>query len=61
MEATPFEQELAVADATKDTAPETVDPLVGLVTVTPANAAGAQIANRHTTSNRLFSIRLFSN
>jgi len=50
MEATPPEQEVE-ADATKDTDPDTVAPFVGLVTVTPANAAGAQIANRHTISS----------
>jgi hypothetical protein len=56
IDATPFEQEV-VEVATKDTDPETVDPFVGLVTVTPANAAGAQIANRHTYSIRYFSMQ----
>jgi hypothetical protein len=54
MVATPSEQEL-VADATKDTAPETVEPFTGLVTVTLLEAAEAQTADkRHTMSSRLF-------
>ena len=60
MEATPLEQEV-VADATNETDQETVAPFVGLVTVTPANAAGAQIANRHTSNIRHFSMQSLSN
>jgi hypothetical protein len=50
MDATPFEQEEVVAEATYDTAPVTVEPLAGLVTVTPANAPVAQNKDRHTIS-----------
>ncbi len=38
IEATPFEQEEVVAEATKFTLVPTVLPFVGLVTVTPAKA-----------------------
>jgi hypothetical protein len=60
IEATPFEQEV-VAEATNDTAPETVAPLAGELTLTPvANADGIDIAKRHTISNRDFSMQQFS-
>jgi hypothetical protein len=60
MEATPFEHDV-VAEATKDTAPDTVAPLEGDVTVTPvAIAAGAKIHNRHTISDRPLTMQEFS-
>jgi hypothetical protein len=60
IEATPFEHDV-VAEAAKDTAPDTVAPFAGDVTVTPvANAAGAKIPNRHTISDRYFSMQQFS-
>jgi hypothetical protein len=61
MDATPFEQEDVVAEATYFTDPVTVEPLAGLVTVTPANAAGAQDKNRHTMSLGHLNITYFSN
>src|SRR5260370_26792023 len=60
MEATPFEHDV-VAEATKDTDPDTVEPFAGDVTDTPvANAAGEQIPNRHTISDRHFCMQQFS-
>jgi hypothetical protein len=60
MEATPCEHEL-VADATKETEPETVEPFAGLVTVTELEAAEAQMADkRHTMSSRLFCMKQIS-
>jgi hypothetical protein len=35
-------------------------PLAGEVTVTPAKAAGAQIASEHTISNKDFGMKNFS-
>jgi hypothetical protein len=57
--ATPFEQEV-VADALKATGPDTVAPLAGELTVTPANAAGAPIASRHTINRNDFGMLNFS-
>jgi len=60
MEATPFEQDV-VAEATKDTEPDTVAPLAGEVTLTPvANAAGAEMPKRHTIRSTDFSMQQFS-
>jgi hypothetical protein len=60
MEATPLEHDV-VAEATKDTEPDTVEPFAGDVTVTPvANAAGAKIPNKHTISDRHLSMQQFS-
>jgi hypothetical protein len=60
IEATPFEHDV-VAEATNDTAPDTVAPLEGDVTVTPVpNAAGAQIPNKHTISDIRFCMQHFS-
>src|SRR5580700_446864 len=58
MEATPFEQVLAVAEATKCTGPCTVTPLAGAVTFTPAKTAGAPIANRHAIPSTYFCMRI---
>jgi hypothetical protein len=60
MEPTPLEHEV-VAEATKDTGPEKVWLLVGVLTVTPANIAGEQTANRHTVSSTCLSMLNFSN
>jgi hypothetical protein len=46
IEATPLEHVEVVAEATKLTGPCRVSPLLGLVTVTPANAADVQRVRR---------------
>jgi hypothetical protein len=51
MDPIPFEQDV-VADALYSTDPDTVEPLAGVLTVTPANAAGAKSADRHTITDR---------
>src|ERR1700688_5067196 len=53
MEATPFEQDV-VAEALKATGPETVAPLAGAVTDTPAKAADTVTVSRHTISDKDF-------
>jgi hypothetical protein len=53
MVATPLEQDV-VEEAEKFTGPDTVAPLAGEVTITPAKAAGAQIAIEQTISNKDF-------
>ena len=58
MAATPFEQSGDCAVATKCTGEFTCAPLLGLVTVTPANADVAKVAKRQTYS--LFFMRNFS-
>jgi hypothetical protein len=48
MDATPFEQEV-VAEATKFTGDETLEPSLGLLTVTPASA---KLDKKHKRNNR---------
>jgi hypothetical protein len=53
MEATPFEQVVVLALATKLTGEPTVEPLLGLLTLTPARALGVKLTIRETYTERL--------
>jgi hypothetical protein len=55
MDAMPFEQDV-LAEATYGTDPDTVEPLAGVFTVTPAKAADAKIAEKHTITETDFSM-----
>jgi hypothetical protein len=55
----PCEQEV-LAEATYCTDPDTVAPLAGVLTDTPAKAAGANSADKHTISDKDFSMNAFS-
>jgi hypothetical protein len=57
MEPTPLEHDV-FAVAAKCTGPCTVTPFEGLFTVIPANAAGAQMADRQRTARICFDIEL---
>jgi hypothetical protein len=54
MDATPFEQVVAVAAATYGTGELTVSPFVGLLTVTLAKAGAANIKSDRTTEWKVF-------
>jgi hypothetical protein len=47
----PLEHDV-VADALYSTDPDTVEPLAGVLTVTPANAADEKSADKHTITDR---------